>query len=106
MTPADPVSANEWSIPSVGGLGREAAIDAPAGTQASDFGDLLGRALSALDQTQQNASDAARALATGEADDPTAVVLAVERAQLAMQLANQIRTKAVEAYQEVFRTQV
>ena len=32
--------------------------------------------------------------------------MAVERAQLSMQLAGQIRTKAVEAAQEIFRTQV
>ena len=49
---------------------------------------------------------AAQALATGEATDPTAVVMAVERAQLAMQLASQIRTKAVEAAQDIFHTQV
>ena len=38
--------------------------------------------------------------------DPTAVVMAVERAQLSMQLAGQIRTKAVEAAQDIFHTQV
>ena len=47
-----------------------------------------------------------QALATGQATDPTAVVMAVERAQLAMQLAAQIRTKAVEAAQDIFHTQV
>ena len=52
------------------------------------------------------AADAAQALATGQASDPTAVVMAVERAQLAMQLASQIRTKAVEAAQDIFHTQV
>ena len=47
-----------------------------------------------------------QALATGQATDPTSVVMAVERAQLAMQLAAQIRTKAVEAAQDIFHTQV
>ena len=56
--------------------------------------------------SQTEASDAAQALATGQASDPTAVVMAVERAQLAMQLASQIRTKAVEAAQDIFHTQV
>ena len=49
---------------------------------------------------------ASQALATGQASDPTSVVMAVERAQLAMQLASQIRTKAVEAAQDIFNTQV
>jgi flagellar hook-basal body complex protein FliE len=32
--------------------------------------------------------------------------VAVERAQLAMQLASQLRTKGVEALQDIFHTQV
>jgi flagellar hook-basal body complex protein FliE len=32
--------------------------------------------------------------------------MAVERAQLAMQLASQVRNKATEAFQDVFHTQV
>jgi flagellar hook-basal body complex protein FliE len=72
----------------------------------SGFGDLLGKSLQGLADSQTEASDAAQALATGQASDPTAVVMAVERAQLAMQLASQIRTKAVEAAQDIFHTQV
>ena len=48
----------------------------------------------------------AQTLVDGTASDPSAVVMQVERAQLAMQLASQIRTKAVEAYQTIFQTQV
>ena len=70
------------------------------------FGDVLGSALSSLTATQNQAAEAAQALATGQASDPTAVVMAVERAQLAMQMASQIRTKAVEAAQDIFHTQV
>ena len=80
-----------------------------AGTQeatGAGFGDVLGRSLQSLATTQQEAAEAAQALATGQASDPTAVVMAVERAQLAMQLASQIRTKAVEAAQDIFHTQV
>ena len=40
-----------------------------------------------------------------QATDPTSVVMSVERAQLAMQLASQIRNKAVEAVQTIFQTQ-
>ncbi len=75
-------------------------------TTGSGFGDLLGKSLQSLADTQTEAANAAQALATGQASDPTAVVMAVERAQLAMQLASQIRTKAVEAAQDIFHTQV
>ena len=80
-----------------------------AGTQeatGAGFGDVLGKSLQSLATTQDEAAGAAQALATGQASDPTAVVMAVERAQLAMQLASQIRTKAVEAAQDIFHTQV
>jgi flagellar hook-basal body complex protein FliE len=89
---------------------RVDSLPAPdqTGTEASGsgFGDMLGKSMQSLATTQQEAADAAQALATGQASDPTAVVMAVERAQLAMQLASQIRTKAVEAAQDIFHTQV
>jgi flagellar hook-basal body complex protein FliE len=100
--PIDPsfaVTGSEWSVAPV-----EPAQ--PAESTGSGFGDLLGKSLQSLADTQTEASDAAQALATGQASDPTAVVMAVERAQLAMQLASQIRTKAVEAAQDIFHTQV
>jgi flagellar hook-basal body complex protein FliE len=67
---------------------------------------MLSGAISELDSTQHHAASAAQTLADGTATDPTAVVMEVERAQLAMQLASQVRTKAVEAYQTIFSTQV
>jgi len=83
-------------------------VDAPATATegGSGFGSMLSKSIQALTDSQTQAADAAQALATGQASDPTAVVMAVERAQLAMQLASQIRTKAVEAAQTIFQTQV
>jgi flagellar hook-basal body complex protein FliE len=100
--PIDPTtfaaSGPEWRID---GVGAPAPAEQPGG-----FGDMLGKSLESLSATQTEAAEAAQALATGAAEDPTAVVMAVERAQLAMQLASQIRTKAVEAAQDIFHTQV
>jgi flagellar hook-basal body complex protein FliE len=100
--PIDPsflTSGPEWSVGGVGG--------AQATPQTgSGFGDMLGKSLQSLADSQTEASSASQALATGQASDPTSVVMAVERAQLAMQLASQIRTKAVEAAQDIFHTQV
>ena len=62
--------------------------------------------LGALEKSQNAAADASRSLADGTATDPTQAVVAVERAQLSMQLAAQLRTKGTEALQEIFRTQV
>ena len=100
--PIDPsfaVSGPEWGVGNV-----EPVEPAPQGDQG--FGGMLGNAIENLDKTQQDAAGASASLAAGTATDPTEVVMAVERAQLAMQLASQIRNKAVEAYSDVMHTQV
>ena len=100
--PIDPsmaVTGAEWQIAPVEPL-------QPAQEASTGFGGMLGSALESLASSQTEAASGAQALATGTAEDPTAVVMAVERAQLSMQLASQIRTKLVEAAQDVFHTQV
>jgi flagellar hook-basal body complex protein FliE len=108
-------------IPPVGGLGVELSIGgaeglahggqsgvggAAAGGEASGFGGELTEAISSLEKTQESAASASQTLATGTASDPESAVVTVEDAQLAMELASQIRTKATEATQNIFQTQV
>jgi flagellar hook-basal body complex protein FliE len=104
--PIDPtfsIGGPEWQI---GGVGNVGGADGATQASSSGFGDMLGKAIDSVGADQENASAASRALATGQASDPTAVVMAVERAQLSMQLASQIRSKVVEAAQDIFHTQV
>ncbi len=102
-----PVVGTEWDIAPVEQPGAVPGPDADgAGAPAGGFGAMLGDALGSLVQTQQDAAAGAQQLAAGAAQDPTAAVMAVERAQLAMQLAAQVRTKVVEAAQDLFHTQV
>jgi flagellar hook-basal body complex protein FliE len=88
----------EWSVGALDGT--------PATTSGPGFGAALGDQLAALEKTQNVAADASRSLADGTATDPTAAIVSVERAQLSMQLAAQLRTKGVEALQDIFHTQV
>jgi flagellar hook-basal body complex protein FliE len=104
-----PIAGTEWDIAPIeqpGTIAAPGADGAAAPDAAGGFGNLLGEAISSLAQTQQDAATGAQALAAGTVNDPTAVVMAVERAQLAMQLASQVRTKVVEAAQDLFHTQV
>ena len=104
--PIDPsfaLGGPEWQIGGVGSAGGADSATQPAG---GGFGDMLGKALGSVAADQENAAAASRALATGQASDPTAVVMAVERAQLSMQLASQIRSKVVEAANDIFHSQV
>ncbi|MFL5826706.1 MAG: flagellar hook-basal body complex protein FliE [Thermoleophilaceae bacterium] len=96
--------------PSFATRGLEWQIEAPAAQpqqqQGGGFGGALGKAVSGLEQSQTDAAAASQSLADGTAADPTNVVMAVERARLEMQMASQVRTKAVEAFQDIFHTQV
>lgn len=70
------------------------------------FGSALTEAISSLEGTQRTADSAAQALATGTVKEPESAVVKVEDAALSMQLAAQLRTKATEAVQTIFQTQV
>jgi flagellar hook-basal body complex protein FliE len=107
--PIDPSvasSATEWAIPSVDDATAEGAGAGAVQGGGSGFGTMLADQLGKLEATQNDAADASQALATGQASDPEAVVMAVERARLSMQLASTLRNKAVEAVNDVFHTQV
>ena len=69
-------------------------------------GGILSDKVGALNDLQNQAADQSQALATGQATDVASVVTTVEQAALAMQLAVQVRNKAVDAYQELMRMQV
>ena len=114
--PVDPISAIGGAEDlELAGVGAEWQIEAPPAPDAPDaadaaggegFGSLLADQLGALQARQDEAAVQSQALAAGTAEDVGAVVMAVERAQLSMQLAAQLRNRATEAYQEIFRTQV
>ena len=114
--PIDPSMAAmgaEWQVPGISGLDGATGEGAGAGTatQSTDgpsesFGSMLADQVQQLQGLQTDAAAQSQALAAGEAVDPSSVVMAVEKARLGMQLAGQIRTKLVEAQQEIFRTQV
>lgn len=76
------------------------------GTSGKGFGDMLSGAIDKLDGLQQQATDASTQLATGQASDVSTVAMQVEQASLALQLATEVRNKAVDAYQDLFRMQV
>ncbi len=46
------------------------------------------------------------ALAAGEVDDISQVVIAGQKAEIALQLTMQVRNRALSAYQELMRMQV
>jgi flagellar hook-basal body complex protein FliE len=108
----NPATPHSQSSPGLGGIGGvngtegTGGLEGPAGNGPGSFSSQLSGAISSLEQTQQSAAGAAQSLATGTATDPESAVVTVEDASLEMQLAAQIRTKATEAAQSIFQTQV
>ena len=102
------VTGPEWNVEGLG-LDGGTVVDgaAPAAGETSNgFGSMLADQLGGLQGVQDEAAAQSQALAAGTAEDASQVVMAVERAQLSMQLAAQLRDRGVDAFQEVFRTQV
>lgn len=76
------------------------------GEQSQSFGNLLMRSLERVNEMQVEADRQATALAAGQVENVHDVMLAGERAQLALQLTLTVRNKVVEAYQEISRMQI
>jgi flagellar hook-basal body complex protein FliE len=86
----------------------ESAATPPGGqsTALDNFGQMLADAIGGLGQTEARANQAMASLAAGEDVELHQVMLAVQEADIALQLGMQVRNKIVEAYQEVMRMQV
>ncbi len=78
----------------------------PVREAVSAFAEALEHAVRRADELQRRADAAAAALADGRTDDVHAVMVAMEEANLALQLAIQVRNRLLEGYQELLRMQV
>jgi flagellar hook-basal body complex protein FliE len=73
-----------------------------AGTAgASSFADTLKNSINDVARLQQDATKAVQDLATGKNEDVTGVMTAVEKSDLAFKTLLAIRTKLMEAYDEI-----
>ncbi|MBK8189144.1 MAG: flagellar hook-basal body complex protein FliE [Vampirovibrionales bacterium] len=80
--------------------------DAQTESALNSFGDLLKSELNKISQTQEMAGEAVQTYAAGGDIELHQVITSVEKADLSLQLATQIRNKLVGAYQELSRMQV
>lgn len=74
--------------------------------QGVSFGDYLKNALDSVNQLQLNSEQAGLDFAAGKTDNIHDVMIAGEKADIALQLTMQIRNKVVEAYNEIMRMQI
>ncbi len=70
------------------------------------FGQLLSNALGDVNKLQLDANQSSADLAAGKLQDVSEAVIATEKASIALQLTMQVRSKVIDAYQEIMRMQV
>ncbi|HKD74257.1 MAG TPA: flagellar hook-basal body complex protein FliE [Ktedonobacterales bacterium] len=87
----------------------DASGGAPAvgpGATVNQFGDLLGQAIDALNATQSQADAAATDLVTGKSTDLHTAMIDMQQAKVTLDLAVQVRDKAVDGYNDLMHTQM
>lgn len=70
------------------------------------FADTLKEAVNSVNQLNLDADSKAQALATGKTDDIAGVMIATEKADIALRAMVQVRNKIIDAYQEIMKMQV
>lgn len=84
--------------------------DATAQTQgpggAKSFADTLKEAVGQVNALQQTADVKAQELATGKTDNIQDVMMAAEKADIALRLMVNVRNKVIDAYNDIMKMQV
>ena len=75
-------------------------------TESPTFRDTLKEYVRNVGEIERSADDQIQALARGEAVDPHTIMLALEEANMALDLLIELRNKLLEAYQELSRTPI
>ncbi len=97
-----------------GGLRQNQGIDnanSNSNTNSVDqagtsFAATLKEAIGQVNELQKTSDIKAQELATGKTDDIAGVMLAAEKADIALRTMVQVRNKIIDAYQEIMRMQV
>ena len=93
------------SVGSVTGTGSAASASKSVKGQegVSAFKSIFEEAINNVRETDQNLAKNQYLLATGQIEDPHTVWIAASHAQLSVDLLAALRTKALEAYNEIMR---
>ncbi|MGN7356006.1 flagellar hook-basal body complex protein FliE [Paenibacillus sp. SAF-054] len=84
--------------------GAQSSASTPS-ESLSKFGSYLEDAINQIAEQEQASKDMSNKFMLGQVDVDQ-VMISGEKALLSLQLTSQIRNKAIEAYQEIMRTQV
>ena len=85
-------------------LNKTTGVSGPEG--GKNFADTLKDAVGSVNELQKSSDVAMQNLATGKTDNVADVMIATEKADIALRLMMQVRNKIIDAYQEVMKMQV
>ncbi|MEN0058218.1 MAG: flagellar hook-basal body complex protein FliE [Bdellovibrio sp.] len=90
---------------------KSLSIEGPSATSSTSntgksFADTLKDAVSSVNDMQKASDKAMQNLATGKTDNVADVMIAAEKADIALKVMVQVRNKIIDAYQEVMKMQV
>jgi flagellar hook-basal body complex protein FliE len=83
--------------------GAAGAVDAVPAAGPGSFGDTLTKALGGLNDQMTGSDRLSEMAATGALADPTSALVEAEKADLAFNMAVQVRNRLVEGWQEISR---
>lgn len=103
-----PISSVGLGAPNlIEAINSRTAAEAPAKAGETDFGDLLGDAITQASAAEKSSEEMGQRFAAG---DPNVgiheVMIEAEKANLAVRYAVTLKNRAVEAYREIMRTPV
>lgn len=88
-------------ISTTGGMENATQSAASSATDAPSFDNLLSGSMEKLNHQQVASNEAITGLITGDVDNLHNVMIQATEAQLSLELAIQVRNKAIEAYNDV-----
>ena len=75
-------------------------------SQHASFGSILGSLVGEASRLEHTASVKSEQVARGTLDDLHGTMIAVKEAEISMKLVGSVRNKLIEAFQEIWRTNV
>jgi len=90
-------------IAEVSGVAPLAPLAPAGGRGEAGFASLLKEAIGRVEGLRRAADESTMKLLAGESEEVHQAALAVQRAELALELFLEVRNKVVQAYQEIMR---
>jgi flagellar hook-basal body complex protein FliE len=99
---------NDFILPAapIGAMDDAAGVQAQAAAPTGNFATWFDHQVNELDTQMASAEKGVQQLAAGDAASLHDVMIRMEEAKLAFHLAVQVRSRLLDAYQEVMRMQV